>query len=346
MKYLNKILFIGSIQWGQQSTGGGIQTKNQLLLRYLENRIKEIELYDTYNKNAISVLIHSLILILRNNKNTPVIFSIAFRGSYTIVLACKLMGLQRNFYLIAPGGNLNTYLRRSSSFKQRIFKSFEKIYVQAYYLQKDLMEMGFENCSILSNFKPIIYTPNKTKERKNIFKFVYLSRITADKGVEEIIEAVKILNRKDVCVDFYGKILEPYTDSFFDNLQNLNIYYKGFLDLNKEDGYKLLSDYDALLFPTYFNGEGFPGTLIDSFIAGVPAIATRFHANEEIIKDGENGLLIPIKDAKELSNAMLMLIDNHSVVEKLRKGAIESAKKYDINSVLDNLLQDINIKNV
>lgn len=343
---MKKILFIGSLQWGQQSTGGGIQTKNQLLLRYLEKKINEIEFYDTYNKNAISVLIHSLFLILKNNKNTPVIFSIAFRGSYTIVLACKLMRLQRNFYLIAPGGNLNTYLKRSSSFKLRIFRSFKRIYVQANYLQKDLIEMGFDNCSVLSNFKPLLYNPNRSKEKKDIFKFVYLSRITADKGVDEIIEAVRGLSRKDICVDFYGKILEPYTDSFFNSLQNLNIHYKGFLDLNKEEGYKLLSDYDALLFPTYFNGEGFPGTLIDSFIAGVPAIATRFHANEEIIKDGENGLLIPIKDANELSNAMLMLIDNYSLVEKLRKGAIESAKKYDINFVLDDLLRDINSENV
>lgn len=114
------------------------------------------------------------------------------------------------------------------------------------------------------------------------------------------------------------------------------------MDLTTEEGYKTLSNYDAFLFPTYFVGEGFPGVLIDSFIAGVPAIATDFHANGEIIKDGLNGILIPIKDVNALAKAMHRIMEDAEFYSQIRKGAIESASKYEIENVLKEFFVNYN----
>ena len=46
-----------------------------------------------------------------------------------------------------------------------------------------------------------------------------------------------------------------------------------------------LKKYFALLFPTYFHGEGFAGCLIDAFFAGIPVIATDWLYNKDIINN-------------------------------------------------------------
>jgi glycosyltransferase involved in cell wall biosynthesis len=51
---------------------------------------------------------------------------------------------------------------------------------------------------------------------------------------------------------------------------------------------KVLRDYFALLFPIYYIGEGFAGTAIDAFSAGVPVIASDWKYNSEVIKEGIN----------------------------------------------------------
>ncbi|MFR3494185.1 MAG: glycosyltransferase [Blautia sp.] len=50
------------------------------------------------------------------------------------------------------------------------------------------------------------------------------------------------------------------------------IRYKGMVPFNQST--EVLKNYDALLFPTYYEGEGFAGTIIDAFAAGLPVIAS------------------------------------------------------------------------
>ena len=340
-----KYLFIGSLQWGLKSTGGGVQTKNQHFLRYVLAHYKDCFFYDTYNKNPLVTLIYSLFYILKISHNSVIFLSIAYRGAYAIGKIIRILKLRRRIFYLVPGGNFADFAKQDIGNKKNVFSKFEKILVQAKYIKNEMDDLGYSNIEVLPNFKPLIFVPKENKEYSNNFKFVYLSRIKKDKGVDEIIEALKMLNRKDLYVDFYGEIFEPYDEVYFDELKEYNVQYKGFLDLSEECGYHTLSSYDAFLFPTYFEGEGFPGALIDSFIAGVPAIATDFHANGEIISDGVNGLLIPIKDAETLALAMTRLANDRSYLNTLRDGAIRSAVRYDINSVLDKLFYQIGEQN-
>ena len=174
-------------------------------------------------------------------------------------------------------------------------------------------------------------------------RFVYFSRVLIQKGIEEIIQAFKSLDNKNICLDIYGTLVPPYDEGYFKDFYYLNINYKGFLDVSVEDGYKQLSEYDVLLFPTYFKGEGFPGTLLDAFIAGVPVIASDFHANGEVLVDGYNGLLIPPKDAVALSTAMNRLISDIDLRKKLRKNAILTAREYDVEMILDEAFARLKI---
>lgn len=63
--------------------------------------------------------------------------------------------------------------------------------------------------------------------------------------------------------------------------------------LKPEHRPQLISEYDALVLPTYYDTEGHPGVLIEAMHAGVPVITTQVRTFPELITHGVNGFLLP-----------------------------------------------------
>jgi len=61
---------------------------------------------------------------------------------------------------------------------------------------------------------------------------------------------------------------------------------------------------------------------------GTPVVATRVGGIPEIVKDGENGLLVPPKDPDALADAIIYLLENEDVRKKMRKNAGEEVENY------------------
>jgi glycosyltransferase involved in cell wall biosynthesis len=340
---MTRLTFVGSLQWGKITDGGGVQVKNQHLLRYIQKHTNSCSFFDTYGVNPIFALLVSIWYLIITPKDTPIIFSIAYRGVKTIGFIYSILPIKRRIIYWVAGGGLGDYVRLSSKRARSVLRSFENIVVQGDFIKQTLHQFDIDNVIVIPNFKPIVYQPEEKKSLSNVTKFVYLSRIRKDKGVDEIINAVKELNDNNVTVDFYGKLQDNYTEEFFKKLRPYNIKYCGFIDMNKIDGFRKLSQYDAMLFPTYHDGEGFPGVILDSFIAGVPAIVSNFHANPEIVTHMENGIIVQPKDVKGLASAMAFMRDNTDVRCNMRKNAIKSAKKYEIEFVLEKAFKRLSI---
>ena len=105
---------------------------------------------------------------------------------------------------------------------------------------------------------------------------------------------------------------------------------------------EVLKNYDALLFPTYYEGEGFAGTIIDAFAAGLPVIASDWKYNSEIIKQGITGMITKTHSISELKNAILSI---NSDVEKwnfMRKNCISEAKMYLPANAMKKLIDIVN----
>jgi glycosyltransferase involved in cell wall biosynthesis len=104
--------------------------------------------------------------------------------------------------------------------------------------------------------------------------------------------------------------------------------------MNKQqESYATLSEYSCMLFPTYWQGEGFPGVIIDAYIAGLPVIATGWNMNKEVVEVGKTGLIVPIQDAKALALAMLKMMQNPELVKKMSENSSGKAKNYHIDAV-------------
>ena len=114
--------------------------------------------------------------------------------------------------------------------------------------------------------------------------------------------------------------------------------------LDNSAGYDTLASYDVMLFPTYWHGEGFPGIIIDAFIAGLPVIATDWNLNSSLIQNGYNGMIIPVHNVDALVDSMRTIISETVDIATMSRNAQNDALKYEVNNVINkDLLERIEL---
>jgi glycosyltransferase involved in cell wall biosynthesis len=339
---MKDLLFIGNIQLGESPTGGGAQARNQIFLRFLQFRFNNVAYYDTWHKNKIISLILIFFKILFTKKRN-IILSLSFGGVYILSRILSNLKIKRNIHYWVIGGDIGDRIRNAGSSAVSNLSCYKNIIVQAEYIAVDLENLGVSNVYVVPNFKELSDMLIEKQDNDKI-RFVFLSRLIQEKGVGIIIEAARQLGVDGFEIDFYGSQSLQYNKDYFDKLNLPNVKYKGFLNLESEQGYAILASYDIMLFPTYFEGEGFPGVLIDAFVAGLPIIASDFHANPEIVINGENGVIIEPNNIEALKVVMNQFISKKYDLNVMKARAKESAAKFAVQNVLnDNVFLKLGI---
>ncbi len=155
-------------------------------------------------------------------------------------------------------------------------------------------------------------------------RFVFLSHVKPAKGIGELVEAAERFDG-EVSVDVYGPLLDGLTASSFEGLRRVR--YRGVVPAGT--AVSVLADYHALLLPTYWVGEGYPGTVLEAYAAGLPVIATRWKAIPEVVDD-TSGILVEPRDADALFEAMQKLVKDDELYRRLCDGV--RAKRQFFNS--------------
>ena len=189
-------------------------------------------------------------------------------------------------------------------------KKFDAIYVETSSMKVALNAQEFKNVYVMPNFKDLsvleekdlVYTTNEP------FAFCTFSRVMKEKGIEDAVSAVTRLNtqagRTVATLDIYGQIDTDY-QARFEALQAdfpSYIHYKG--TVPADQSVAVLKNYFALLFPTYYSGEGFAGTLLDALAAGIPVIASDWKYNKEIVVQNKTGVIMQSSLEEEIQQAV------------------------------------------
>lgn len=83
--------------------------------------------------------------------------------------------------------------------------------------------------------------------------------------------------------------------------------------------------------------EGLGLNVIESLLSGNPVIATKNRGHNELIKDGENGILVSVDDCNELADQINLLLSNDDLRINLSKKCNNSVSKYTADSVVYEL---------
>lgn len=336
---MEKILFIGDCG-NFKNTSNGVYAKNIQLFNRLKEVFVTLKHVNTNNwKKNPSVLLNVLRSIWQYRKK-DIIISLNTYSSYKLIKIVKRLfpSIRLNYFVI--GGILPNFISQLEMKQRECYSIVKWFMVESQEMKRKMELLGYKNVIHIPNFKKIAYIPEKSTETSVPFRFVFLSRITPEKGCDLIMEATRRINKEigedKFLVHFYGKVDDSYESQFLKTINEIpNAEYKGFLNLADVSNYDVLASYSAMLFPTFWKGEGFPGILIDAMIAGTPVIASEWGYNTEIIENGTTGIIIKSKNVDELANAMNSFICNHSKVAEMTRHCRIQAMEYDTAKVLN-----------
>jgi glycosyltransferase involved in cell wall biosynthesis len=174
---------------------------------------------------------------------------------------------------------------------------------------------------------------------------VSLSRIVPEKGVGLAVDAIQRINRLAGSVvaklDIWGGVAATHAKWFDGVLQSggPNVRYCGLSEPSRVVA--LLSDYDALVFPTVYPGESFPGVVIEAFAAGVPVVASDWRDNTEIVQHEENGLVFKAGDLVDLCAQLQRLIRNPQELSRMKEAARRSSMQYHADNVVSDFIRHL-----
>lgn len=186
------------------------------------------------------------------------------------------------------------------------------------------------------------YVPEPDSET---LKVVFTARMVKEKGVMELIEAAENLRH-----DYQGKVefwlcgrLAVNADAVpkeeFD--ARCDGKYIKWLDFQK-DIKSILEQCHIMAFPSYYR-EGVPKSLIDACAIGRPIVTTNSIGCKDVVDDGVNGFLVPVKDSETLAQKLRILIEDKELRVRMGKAAREKAEReFSIENVIKKHLEIYN----
>lgn len=260
------------------------------------------------------------------------------------MLAAVLAGVPNRLHTVA-----GMPLLESTGFKRKVLDFVEKltyscatkVYPNSYGLADIISKNNYcrlDKLKVLANgssngidttyFNPELFSQEEKETlRKQLdikatdFVFVFVGRIVKDKGINELVQAFEQLSDDNAKVKLflvgdYESDLDPLLPETLAIINdNKAIIAVGF----QSDVRPYLAISDTLAFPSY--REGFPNVVMQAGAMGLPCIVSNINGCNEIIAEGENGLIVPVKNTAALFEAMKKILTQTSITVRLKAKA-------------------------
>lgn len=295
----------------------------------LNDKIKLISL-DKNGENRGNILKRSYRRIMRLRKTIKkiepdVIVSLLPEPTYRLIIANSFI---KNKVIISvrndPKVEYNTFLKKLI---MKILYSRADGYIFQTDEARDFFSKNIRNRSVVIP-NPInddfIVRPFNGERVK---KIVTVGRLVSQKNQKNLISAYNELLKKYNDYDLYiygdGELKDALVNQC-DNLQiSDKVHFEGNVDNLKE------RIYDAKMFVLASDYEGMPNALMEAMSLGIPCISTDCPCGGPrfLIKNNENGLLVPVNDIKALTDSMLYIIENNDSASKFSQNANKIGKE-------------------
>lgn len=333
---MKKIAVVGHFGFGKNLLNG--QTiKTKVLTEALKEKIGEenVACVDTHGgMKTLIRIIAKIYSILK--KHSDIIMLPAHNGVliFTPLLSFFNKFVKKNLHYVVIGGWLPEYLDKHKFTAKLLRKNFKGIYVETSVMERDLQERNFDNIYILPNYKNIDVVPETELSMINDYpiKTCTFSRVTEKKGIVDAVRAVteinKEMNKTAITLDVYGAVDEEFKTEFNSILENAPEYicYKGMVDYDKT--VHTLKKYDLQLFPTKFKTEGIPGSVVESFFAGVPILSSKWNSFSDVIDDEVTGIGFEFGNYADFKEKLQNLVCNCEKINQMKINCIHAAEEY------------------
>lgn len=244
----------------------------------------------------------------------------------------KSVGTERNNPYKYSSDKINTLLRKISAFFADGFVFQTEASAEFFPMRAQKKGAVIPNAV----FNKLVYDVETPEIRQNI---IYgMGRLTQAKRFDLLIDAFYEVSQKyDECkLVIFGE--GDDREKLQEQIDSLSLTDKALLPgaslraiefISKGRAFVLSSDY-----------EGMPNALMEAMASGVPCVSTRCKMGpEELITDGENGLLVETDSSKQIAEALLKILGNDALANRLSKGGKKLLHTHSIDAIADRWLE-------
>lgn len=237
---------------------------------------------------------------------------------------------------VVVGGWLSTLLK-TLPFHRRKLGQLKAILVENQTTVAELAgSYSYINVNVFPNFRAEAPEPI-VRQTDGKLRLVFMARINMLKGLDTIVSLCETMPQ-GVSIDFYGP-MNPEDEPFFRN-ELIDKYpfvaYHG--TLQPAEIHTTLQRYDAMILPTRYFTEGFPGSILDAYRASLPVIVTEWKHAREFVSDGVTGFIADFNNPiPQLQLAIRTLLDNPATLLSMKKAALGESRKYTPDSAWEIL---------
>lgn len=348
------VLYLGNFGDRRKLNGSQVKKTNSIYNYLITNGLK-VSKVNSEKLKTIYFPVYIIYLIIKLITVEKIIVSLNKNGLKigNYFLLNLINKFNKKVFFVTIGGWMPEFLETNKKALE-YFYSYNRIYVQSNKIKSKLEKLGLNNVINMHNFceyrieelenrkKNILLENYKEKDK---IRLIFFSFIRKEKGLDLIVNAIEKanekLNKNIFSLDIVGPIDKSYQLKFNRIIKEHNFCkYKGVIN-NQHEIYEFLSNYDFLVFPTYYEGEGFPTVIVESFVSGLPVLASDWKYNSEIIKEKQNGLLFESKNINELVNKLEWLFNNKKNIQQMKLNCLQEARKYHPDKIIGMILDDI-----
>lgn len=190
-------------------------------------------------------------------------------------------------------------------------------FVRRTFLEKDIPERKLIQIPYgvsLDHFKPI-------PKEDRVFRVMHIG-CNLGKGTHYLFQAMTELNLENAELMLIGRIKEP--------IKSLLRRYRGTIKLlsrlRHTELYKYYSQSSVYVLPSI--EEGLALVQSEAMACGVPVICSTNTGGEDIIRDGVDGFVVPVRDVEALKEKILYLYEHEEECKEMGRNALERAKEF------------------
>ena len=177
----------------------------------------------------------------------------------------------------------------------------------------------------------------KYKDTSTPLTLGYLGRITKTKGMDYLLQACCMLKESQIpfCLKIAGaeELEGQYLPQFSNQLGNMFVY-AGIVSGESKKAFQ--QSLDVLVMPTFF--EGLPISLLECMSYGAVPVITPVGSIPTVVTEGRNGMLVKVKDAQSIVDAIAYLHTHRDRLEQMSKLARNYIyEHFDSDSYIDKL---------
>ncbi len=316
---------------------GGISGQVEILLKYFNDNINQIDLFNTKDNIFKRILMPFVLFIKGRKYNIFHIHGCSFFGFFPIVIGVIIGRLLKKKIIITyHGGGLDEFINK---YKTKVIYYLNKadiITVPSKYLQNILNDN-----SIKSKYLPnIIRDDNVYFKKRDILKPNLIVTRTLDEVYNIPLAIMTFKDLKKVVPDAKLKIVGDgkLKNEIFELVKKENIDDIEFVGRvpNSKIG-EILNTSDIFINPS--NKDNMPLSLFEALACGLAVISTNVGGIPDYITDGINGFLIELNNKEQLINKILYILNNQDEVQKIIYNGYQTFEQLTLNNLKSEYLK-------